>query len=345
MRELEASGLDISTEIQVHRGVEALPLLRGDLWSCPARGFGSAACRWGRSPVSRADHASKASPASAVHHPSPVRLDPALRSTADGWRGFALSATISTIHVGPAVRRHPPVPARLVQPGLSFLSRPRETATVRCAVARRRNREGAVGSRWFWSTKALRDGVDHGAWRAPPVTSPSAGCGRGRGAGWLGPGKLSAGGRGPPWRFRCTAGRARRPCSPAARSSAERPENGRRARSPAHPEHGIGPQARGIVAGRDRQHAEADHVGQRMGDQGRIARILPGTRPGAPPRRAGARPRAAPARPHPTTTSHRRHRPSRIAPPQVTARAAATEARPWRVACVKRIGSVSASRS
>jgi hypothetical protein len=45
-----------------------------------------------------------------------------------------------------------------------------------------------------------------------------------------------------------------------------------------HLEHGVLAQAGGVVAvlvaGRDHQHAEADHVGQRMGDQRRIARII-----------------------------------------------------------------------
>ncbi len=41
---------------------------------------------------------------------------------------------------------------------------------------------------------------------------------------------------------------------------------------------GSGPQAGGVVAvlvaGRDHQHAEADHVGQRVSDQRRIARVV-----------------------------------------------------------------------
>ena len=45
-----------------------------------------------------------------------------------------------------------------------------------------------------------------------------------------------------------------------------------------HLEHWVLTQARGVVAvlvaGRDHQHAEADHVGQRMGDQRRLARIV-----------------------------------------------------------------------
>ncbi len=35
----------------------------------------------------------------------------------------------------------------------------------------------AVGSSWFSRTTALRDGIDHGAWRAPSIMSPGAGCG------------------------------------------------------------------------------------------------------------------------------------------------------------------------
>jgi len=79
-----------------------------------------------------------------------------------------------------------------------------------------------------------------------------------------------------------------------------------------------------LIAGREHHHAEADHVGQRVGDSGPGRAGRPGTGPGAPPRRAGARSRAAPERPHPTTANPRPNRLSRSGPPQVTGRAAAT---------------------
>ncbi len=87
--------------------------------------------------------------------------------------------------------------ARLIQPGSSRLDGFSRNATDRRVDKRHLRRGGRRRDRaGLGRCGRLRDGFDGGAWRAPSLTSPIAGFGRERGAGWPGPARRSADGRG-----------------------------------------------------------------------------------------------------------------------------------------------------
>ena len=206
MRELEASGLDISTEIQVHRGVEALPLLRGDLWSCPSTRVRLCGVPMGSVPrLSRRSRLQGfASPRRSTILRRSDSIPPCARPRTDGVvLRFPRPSPQSTSALRPSSPACPS-PFGSAWPGvfcpdLARLQRFDAQSRVD-ATGRARSDRGGFGARRRCGTGSITGRGEPRRSRRQARDAPR------RGAGWLGPGKLSAGGRGPPWRFRCTAG-------------------------------------------------------------------------------------------------------------------------------------------